>query len=218
MPNKIEIRDPLVLVGEGDGDSAFFRYLCEAHTIEGIQCLSAGGTGNFERFLKDLRSMTGFRLCKTLIVVGDNDDTMDAKFKEIRKYLKRGNLPYPDAPFKLTKNGDNDPSVMVVMLPFDADQKREKGCLETLLLKAVRDHKPEIAECVPNFSACLKINERVTNVSHRDKFFLRAILAAAFPDDPNFGLQYALKPAHNVIPLNHEAFNPIVSLLRKVME
>ena len=52
------------------------------------------------------------------------------------------------------------------------------------------------------------------NGSHVDKFRLRALLAASFPSNPNFGLQYALDPAHDVIPLTHGSFDHIVAFLR----
>jgi hypothetical protein len=213
----LEITRAGVIVGEGGGDEAFFRYLCDVRGINGFQYFGAGGVDNYEGFLKSLPKMTGFsRLCKVLIVVGDNDDAIDASWTKIRKYIKNAKLPTPNEPLKMAKHSTGDLEVYGMMIPFDDQQNRYKGCLETLLLKAVQDNKPELAKCIKPFSDCLKMEETVTNGSHLDKFRLRAILAAAFPDDPNFALQWALSPKHGVMPLNHAAFDGIEQFLRTI--
>ena len=53
-------------------------------------------------------------------------------------------------------------------------------------------------------------------VSHADRFRLRALLAAVFRKDPNFGLQCALDPRHGAIPLNHSSFDGIVRFLKGI--
>jgi hypothetical protein len=220
-----EITQQFVIVGEGAGDAMFFNHLCAVHAIPGFQCLDAGGTGNFEQYLKDLPALTGFlKNCKILVIVGDNDDTPDDRFKEIRLAVKRASthlgrrspsivLPVPDNPFQIVKYTTSDLRVVIAMLPFDANENRTKGCLETLLLQSASAKNPGIAACVPAFGTCIGV-EGWPNGSHVDKFKLRAILAAAFPHDPNFGLQYALNPAHDVIPLTHIALDPIVRFLK----
>lgn len=213
MPPTKEITENLVIVGEGAGDAAFFTYLCQVHNLLGFQSLDAGGVTKFERFLKDLPSMTGFRKqCKLLLVVGDNDDGVDDAFKFVRTSIKKAKLPCPDNPLQIVQHTTDDLRVAVMMIPFDATG-RKRGCLETLLLQSAVEHRPEIANCLPAFSTCIGV-ESWPNRSHGDKFRLRAFLAAAFRDDPNFGLQYALNPEHDVIPLTHECFNGIVEFLR----
>jgi hypothetical protein len=214
LPPRIEITAQYVIIGEGAGDAAFFTHLCAVHNIRGFQCLDAGGESKFEQYIKDLRSMTGFiRNCKLLLVVGDNDDKATLKFDNIRKALKKAKVPAPDNPFEVLKWTTDDLRVAIMMLPFDKDLKCSKGCLETILLISAIAQNQAIANCVAPFEGCVGVNGWA-NVSHVDKFRLRALLAACFKDDPNFGLQYALDPKHGVIPLNHTAFDGIVDYLR----
>jgi uncharacterized protein DUF3226 len=220
-----EITRQFVIVGEGAGDAMFFNHLCTVNSIAGYQCLDAGGTGKFEQYLKDLPALSGFRRhCKVLVIVGDNDDSPDDKLKEVRLAVKRASthlgrlsppfvLPVPENSFQIAKYTTSDLRVVIMMLPFDAHENRTKGCLETLLLESAAAKNPAIAACVPAFGTCIGV-QGWANGSHVDKFKLRAILAAKFPQDPNFALQYALDPAHDVIPLNHAAFDPIVDFLK----
>lgn len=207
------ISQEFLIVGEGSGDRAFFEHLCTVHNIQGVQALDAGGTGKLEQFLKDLPSRTGFRKCKLLLVVGDNDDTPDDSFKKIRIAVKKAKLPVPDNPLQLIKWTTEDLRVAIMMLPFDGNNNSIKGCLETLLLQPAFQKNPQIAACIPAFGTCVGA-DGWTNGSHVDKFRLRALLAATFPHDPNFGLQYALNPAHGVIPLAHASLDRIVAYLR----
>jgi hypothetical protein len=214
LPPKTEITAQYVIVGEGAGDAAFFRHLCAVHDIGGFQCLDAGGETKFFQYIKDLPSMTGFiRNCKLLLIVGDNDDDADLKFDNIRKALKKAKVPAPDNPFEVVKWSADELRVAVMMLPFDNNQKSVKGCLETILLASARDKNQAIANCVTPFEQCIGAN-RWANISHTDKFRLRALLAAAFKNDPNFGLQWAVDPKYDVIPLKHNVFEGIVDYLR----
>jgi hypothetical protein len=213
---RVEITEANVIVGEGAGDAAFFAYLCQVHSILGFQFLDAGGESKFEQYLKDLPAMTGFKTkCKVLVVVGDNDDKIEAAFKRVRLAVKRAALPVPDKAQQIMKWTTQDLRVGIVMIPFNDVGESIKGCLETLLLASAFEHNEQIAKCIPEFGKCVG-SESWTNGSHIDKFKLRALLAAAFPDDPNFGLQYALKPEHGVIPLDHRSFAGVVDFLRSI--
>ena len=195
LPQNIEITKQYVIVCEGAGDAAFFTHLCAVHEIEGFQCLDAGGETKFEQYVKDLRTITGFnRTCKLLLVVGDNDDKANAKFDNIRKALKKAKVPAPDNPFDVLKWTTDELRVAIMMLPFDNDRKSVKGCLETILLVSAIAKNQALANCVTPFEICVGANVWPSS-SHADKFRLRALLAAIFRDDPNFGLQYALAPS-----------------------
>jgi uncharacterized protein DUF3226 len=212
-PDRVQITEQYVIVGEGAGDAAFFSHLCATHHIGGFQSLDAGGESKFEQYIKDLRTMTGFkRNCKLLLVVGDNDDEPDKNFKRVRRSVQRARVPVPDKPLEVIKWTNDDLRVAIMMMPFDNDRKSIRGCLETLLLESAKAKHPAVAGCVAPFETCVGANTWA-NGSHIDKFRLRAILASVFQDDPNFGLQYALDPKYDAIPLNHDAFSGIVNYL-----
>jgi hypothetical protein len=215
VPTK-EITQNFVIVGEGAGDAAFFTHLCSEHAIPGFQCLDAGGSGKFEQYLKDLPALSGFRKnCRLLVVVGDNEDAPEKSFIRIRSALKKAKLPAPNNPLEVLKHTTDDLRVVVIMLPLTDKGESSKGCLETVLLEGTFEHNPDIAKCIPDFGACIGVG-KWANTAHSDKFRLRALLAAAFPDNPNFGLQYALNPEHGVIPLKHKSLEPIVEFLRSL--
>jgi hypothetical protein len=212
---RVQITQERVIVGEGAGDAAFFTHLCAVNNIQGFQCLDAGGRDKFEQYLKDLNTITGFTAkCRLLLVVGDNDDDNVAdSFKRVRLAVKRAKLPVPDTAQQVMKWTTNDLKVAIAMIPFNEAGQAVRGCLETLLLPAAFERNGLIAHCIPAFGECVGANGWA-NGSHADKFKLRALLAAVFRADPNFGLQYALNPVHNVIPLDHQSFAGIVALLR----
>lgn len=213
---KLEITSPIVLLGEGAGDQALFKYLCEVHSITDVQCIDAGGSGKYGEFLKNIDAVTGFKKnCRTLIVSADNDDSMDANFGDVRKALKSAKLPVPNEPLKRLEHTNRDLGVAVMMVPFDEKFQRRRGCLETLLLEALQTSQPVFSGCVPAFEICVGANIWA-NGSHRDKFRLRAILAALFSHDPNFSLQYAVEPKHRAIPLDHPCFSPIVAFIQQM--
>ena len=62
-------RDFLV-VGEGKGDAAFVRHLCEIRGIDAtnFQIEQAGGSGNFEKYIGGLRVRANFDRVKGLLV------------------------------------------------------------------------------------------------------------------------------------------------------
>ena len=216
LARPLAITKPVIIVGEGAGDAAFFQHLCALNQISNVQTVDARGTGKVEAFLKDLSSLTGFRDCKLIVLVGDNDNAPDDNFNDMRGRLKRAKLPFPNNPLEMTHYTNSDVQSTIMMLPFDDLGNRKRGCLETLLIESAFAKLPTIADCIPDFGKCIGVGDW-SQVSHVDKFRLRAFLSAAFPDDPNFALQWALDPAHNVIPLNHSCFEPIVNFLRRVI-
>jgi hypothetical protein len=197
----------LLIVGEGKGDSAFVTHLLANRAIEGFEVDEAGGTGHFPEYLKALPGRSGFRDLKGLLVVADCDDSPDDSFTAIRKALKKAGLPFPERHLELGQGqGHTNLVTSIMMLPFAATGPT-RGCLETLLFIAASEQHPEIAACVDPTCQCVN-TAAWTKPTAIDKFKLRVLIGAAHRDDPNFGLQYALDPGHNLIPLGHPAFTP----------
>jgi hypothetical protein len=204
------IENDFLIVGEGDGDSAFFNYLNADRNLTGFQCEHAGGNTGFEDYFKALVGRKGYHRLRGLIAVGDNDQTPDDSFKEIRKQLKNAKLPPPDTPQTIVKR-NGAPAVAILMLPLPVNGGSSHGCLETVLLEAAIAHNPVISACVLTYCTCTGANAWPKSAA--DKLKLRALLSAASPSDPNIGLQYALKPTKNLIPMNHAAFTSIADFI-----
>jgi hypothetical protein len=198
------------LVGEGKGDSAFFQHLCDVRGVTGFQIEQSGGTGHFQSYLSGLVSRTNFDRLKALLVVGDNDETPTDSFNQIRSYLKKAKLPVPSEAFKVKRNHPEELAVVVLMIPFTKAGGATRGCLETVLLPAIEAHRPAVKACVDSYQTCLAAN---WTKNKTDKFRVRCSIAAMWPADPNFGLQFALEPARDMIPLTHPAFNEVVEFL-----
>jgi len=201
-----EITEDFLIVGEGEGDSAFFRHLLANRGIAGFQAEDAGGSGNFRNHLQGLNIRSGINRLRALIVVGDNEETPDDCFKRIRSHLKKADLPVPNNPLELAPRTTGFP-VAVMMIPFD----KARGALESLLLKAATDHLVVPARCVGNYCQC--INTSTWPKTASDKMRLRCMIAAAWPEDPNIGLQWALSPDRKLIPLNHPCFDEVAQWL-----
>lgn len=204
------IEGDFLIIGEGKGDAAFFRHLCEERGIADFQIEEAGGTGKLEEYLKGLSSRTNFEQLKAILLVGDNDDKPADSFNRMRVYLKRAGLPVPNEPLKVARNHPHVLALVVMMVPYTVAGGPTRGSLETLLLPAIDQHKPQVKACVDAYFTCLAGN---WTKNQEDKFRVRCSIAAMWPDDPNFGLQFALDPARDMIPLSHNRFDEIASFL-----
>ena len=201
-----------LVVGEGKGDLAFLKYLCQHHSLTDFQPEEAGGTGKFPLYLQGLSSRSNFDNLRRLLVVADNDETPDESFNRIRGYLKKAQLPFPQEPLKIKRNHPDGLGTAVMMLPFNNETGSMRGCLESLLILAINDHRPEVKNCVDSYYQCVLGN---WTKFKEDKFRVRCSIAAMWPEDPNFGLQFALDPVKNMIPLAHSCFDEVVEFLKK---
>jgi len=179
--------------------------------IPDFQSEDAGGTSKFQAYLDGLESRTGIGNLEAVIIIGDNDDAPAERFRELRTQLKKARLPYPDNPLEIARRANPNFAVIVVMLPFTAAGAVARGCLETILLESAAQRHAAIKLCVDGYAACVGVNG--WSIAKTSKMLLRCILSAAWPDDPNYGLQYALNPAKNLIPLDHTCFDLIAHFL-----
>jgi hypothetical protein len=188
--------------------------MCDQRNIPGFQIeKSGGGNSGFYRYLSGLPARTGAHKLKGVLLVSDNDESPDDSFKFIRDQIKKAKLPAPDNPMDIAKWTTIDVAVAVMMIPY-VGGLRQKGCLETMLLTAVQQQHAGISACVEAYADCTGANAWA-NSGKIDKMRLRCILSAAWADDPNLGLQYALEPQKNLIPLRHSCFDEIEDFVRK---
>jgi hypothetical protein len=104
------------------------------------------------------------------------------------------------------------------MLPYPRVGNSSRGALETLLLPAVEQQFPVQTTCVDQYCQCILGVGLPWTRTEQDKLRLRCLLSGSNNTDANVGLQYALNPNRNLIPLNHVTFDPITDLLSHFVE
>jgi hypothetical protein len=207
-----DIISEYLIVGEGAGDASLVRNLCEQRGITGFQIEDAGGSTKLETYLAGLQGRKGFDALKLLIVVADCDDDPGESFASVMKQLKAAKVVYPEAPYTFAYRSNlGDLGTYVLMLPFNGNTAT-RGALESILLPSAVSHLSRHVACLDAWCACLEIDH--LSSSHRDKVRLRSLIAAAHPEDPNIGLQYAINPSKNLIPLSHTCFDPLAEVIQ----
>lgn len=210
-----DIRSDLLIVGEGAGDAALIQHLTEARGITGFQIEDAGGSSKFQSFISGLLARSGFNRLKALIVVADADEGADDSFNKIRTQMKAARIPCPHAAYVVARLPNITFVTYVLMIPFtilgDAIVSNT-GALETILLPSAEAHLVRYLQCLNDWCDCAQMDQWTK--THRDTARLRSLLAAAYPKDPNIGLQWALSPSKNLIPLDHPSLDMLADLLR----
>lgn len=211
LSEKKRITHDYLIVGEGDGDESFFRYLCGARNIPGFQFEHASGKDDFENFVRGLSGRTGIEKLKAMLIVGDNDETPDANFMNIARQIGRARHPQPQNPLWRTQRADISYSFAILMLPLPRISNSSHGCLESMLLQAAEPNLRTQTACLDAYCDCIGV--RGWRRTDHDKMRLRCLMSASYSDDPNAGIQHCLKPDRNLIPLTHEYFNEVAHLL-----
>lgn len=202
-----------IILGEGDSDVAFFRFLCEVRNISGFQFNHVSGNTGFKEYLNGLVASSGFKSkVKTIVLVGDNDEMPNDRFQDIRKQIPRS-LPQPNNPREKAKRPES-PYVTVLMLPFPAINGSTHGCLESMLLEAAMTNLVVQAACAHAYCTCVGSDTWVATA--RAKLKLRCILSGAWAADPNAALPYSLNPNRNLVPLTHPIFDEVALFLRYI--
>jgi hypothetical protein len=205
----LRIRGDLLLVGEGDRDTVFFTELCRVNEITGFQFEHAKGIHRFPEFFAGYPGWTGFDSLRALTVVADNDADAGKAFELVQRSLRGAGLPAPNRPLEWVKR-DDTPKVTILQMPFDGGCSK-LGCLETLVLGAMRDAYPDAARCADQLAACTQADKWTTQ-SSRDKFILRSVFSSIWEDNPNCGIAQCLQTG--LVPLDHAVFQPLIELLK----
>lgn len=205
---KIEISGDRLIVGEGESDAAFFKFLCEVRGINGFDIRGVSGNKSFKPFLMAVKGLVGKKL-RSIILVADNDETPDDSFENVR-----GQIPddwaHPNKPLEKAHR-PNTPHIVIIMLPFPKIGASSHGCLESMLLQAAEPTLADQTACLDTYCDCIETG--LWSMTARDKMRLRCLMSASFPEDPNAGLPYSLKPERGLIPLTHAYFDELADLL-----
>lgn len=210
LSQKITITGERLIVGEGASDAAFFNFLCQERAINGFEVHGVSGNSSFGNFLKAAKAMTGTpSKLKSVILVADNDETPDDSFRNVR-----GQIPdewaHPNRPQEKAYRPDT-PYMVIIMLPSPKIGASGHGCLESMLLQAAEPTLAAQTACLNAYCGCIGVGG--WNITARDKMRLQCLMSASFPEDPNTGVQYSLKPERGLIPLTHVYFDEMADLL-----
>ena len=198
----IQIRQPRLLLVEGEDDEQFFRRLIGRRQIGDIQIVQFSEHAKLSRFLADVivADPRFSELVKAVAIVRDADQSLESAFQSVRDSLLHAGLPVPNTPVTPAIGTLNGAAfqVSVYIMPDNA----VAGDLETLILRAVEGNPA--SDCVDTYIECLK--ERGMTVRHERKAKLHAFLASD-PGDPTLQPGQAIDAG--VIPWNSPAFDGV---------
>ncbi len=205
----IEITESRVIVCEGKADVAFFEHLIQKRGLPGFQVLPADGKDGYERVSVALSAAPAFDGISGILVVGDNDLDPGAAFLNIQKQIRAaGGYGVPNGPGEAVKNG-RFPAVVVMMIPFH----ERMGCLESLLIEAVYDVRPNLKSCVDAYVACTHAG--AWNQVEQSKMKLQVLISGVCRSDPNTPVSYAWSRNENIIPLDRTCLDEIADFLAR---
>ncbi len=203
----IKITESRVIVCEGKGDVAFFEHLIQKRGLPGFQVLPADGKDRYERVLVALSAAPGFEGISGILVVGDNDLDPPAAFRNIQQQIgAAGGYGVPNHPSEPVKSA-GFPAVVVMMVP----SPEGIGCLETLLIGAVYDVRPNLKPCVDAYAACTHAD--AWNEVEQSKMNLQVLISGVCRSDPNTPVSYAWSRNEDIIPLDRPCFDQIADFL-----
>jgi hypothetical protein len=204
--------DNYLLLGEGLGDNAFFKYLTEVRNIPSPTIESVDGKDKFGSFLDGLRSQRRFKSLKGILLVADNDDSPTQAYAAIKAQLNDIDFPSPTHPLEIARKKEMPP-LAVLMLPYPQVGGDDRGCLETMIIPSVESAHKKHADCVDLLMECAGVSAWESK-GNRDKAKLRCILSSVYEKDPNYGLRYCLRPKVKLIPLDHAIFDGVAHLIQ----
>lgn len=204
----VEIVKPRVIVCEGKADVAFFEHLLAERQLPEFQVLPANGNSRYEDLLTALSAAPGFNNLSGILLIGDNDLNPAAAFQNIRtQILTAGGYGAPNAP-RVPARAAPFPAVVVLMVPWDGTA----GCLETLLLEAVSNTKPELRTCVDAYATCADVND--WNPVEQSKMKLQSLTSVICRSDPTTPVSYAWSRPETIISLAEPCFDRVADFLR----
>lgn len=203
----IEITESRLIICEGKADVAFFDHLIQGRSLPRFQILSAEGKDGYERVLVALSAAPGFGGISGILVVGDNDLNPPAAFRNIQNQIRgAGGYGVPDHPGEAVKS-ERSPATVVMMIPW----QERVGCLETVLVEAIYDVRPDLKLCVDAYATCTHAD--VWDEVAQPKMKLQSLLSAICRSDPNTAVSYAWNRNEDIIPLDRSCFDQIAQFL-----
>ena len=205
-----ELTSDRVAIGEGNRDGEFLTALAKNRNITSFQFGWVKGSSTFGT-LNALAILPRYDQLATLLIFGDNDSQEGKSFEAIKDGLNQAGLASPAQPLQVTRK-KGSPPVAVVMMPFPGVDGNTEGCLETLLLPAIKRAHPTQADCAEAMFICVGADSWKSK-SSRDKLMVRSILSASCQNNPMCGHPEWYRSSSNLIPLNDPIFDGVAEIL-----
>ena len=130
MSKQNQIRQPKLIIVEGNHERDFFNAWLKTLKRTDIQVMSVGGKTTLRRNLKALIKQAAFPTVSHILVVRDADENPSGAFQSVYDALKNAGLAAPNDVLTFTEG--TTPQIAIVIVPGGD----ELGALEELLLTA----------------------------------------------------------------------------------
>lgn len=200
---------PVYVACEGEADQYFLCRLLEHRRINGVDVAVVGGNDNkFTTHLKGLRVSNAFAKLRLIVIMTDNDTNPAASFASAQRCFRDAGFVVPDASW--TKKEGEDVSTAILMLPSHS----RPGALETLLVEAILDVRPQFARCLDDLKTCAEKPTTWDEVKLA-KMRFHAAVAALCEDGPGTAASRIWSAKHNPVPITSDRFLPLVDFFQQ---
>ncbi len=202
MPNDPTIKQPKQIIVEGNDEIRVFNSLSKHLNIQDLEVQHYGGNPKLRQFLKTFRSLSDFRLVRSLAVVADANSNRAGREQQIRDALSNANLPAPSRPLESVSNGDLKVAYLVV--PHNV----EGTMIENVCLDSVKTDPA--MECVDLYFECIsQAKIQGPKITKMPKARVHAFLASR--ERPDLRLGEAAEKG--IWEFDTDAFLPLKDLL-----
>ena len=218
---EITLAKTRTILCEGPADKEFLERLIAQRNLPDFDVLEVRGKDRFGRFLFGLATNEGISRVAGILIVSDCDDSAAARFKEIRTQIQEANrllegssesgrYGVPDQPLTVARSTEHLPAVVVLMVPWAG----EAGNLETLCVSAIYELRPELRQCVDDYSDCTK-TASTWGLGALSKMRLQCLIAVTCKTDPNKALRYVWSVDECPIRLDSASFDRLAQFLQE---
>jgi hypothetical protein len=206
-------REGALLLCEGEGDKALLDRLIQYRRLPNFDVRVAGGKGGFARKLIAVAGEAGFEDLLGILVVADADDDPRKSFEDVRQNIAGARAFWAASgqagpAVQLGALSDGVPTVATILVPGG----EERGCLETLCVRAARAVRPAIGRCVDPFLRCIEADG--LSASAMAKAELRAIMLAEVPSEANASVSRLWSVQPDLVPIGSPVFDEIAAALQ----
>jgi hypothetical protein len=116
----------------------------------------------------------------------------------------------PTAPRQSIAARQNNPSLTVLMIPWD----HKKGAIETLCLPALEDLFADKIQCLDEFCRCTGVRTN-WSVTRQSEMRVECLLSCTQENEPKIGLGYFVARSACQLNFQHACFDEVSGLLRQ---